>query len=97
MLESAWQLYLPAYSPAILEASKMVKRLGSKPIHARRGQKKKEALERNSKHSKLTPTQKLARLDQHLGFGIGATRERARLEKEMSKKGQENENSSIPR
>lgn len=42
-------------------------------------QKKKEALERNAEHSKLTTAQKLLKLDITFGEGKGASKERAKL------------------
>ena len=41
---------------------------------------KKDAETRNAERAKLSPTQQLVQLDGRLGKGIGATRERARLQ-----------------
>lgn len=43
-------------------------------------QKRLEAQVRQEEYSKLTPKQKLDRLDARLGPGVGAKKERARLE-----------------
>ena len=43
-------------------------------------QKRLEAQVRQEEYDKLTPRQKLDRLNQRLGFGLGAEKERARLE-----------------
>lgn len=42
-----------------------------------------EADTRQDAYDQLTPTEKLARLDTRLGTGVGATRERARLQKQI--------------
>lgn len=44
----------------------------------------KEAEERNSAWSKLSPKEQLTRLDQVLGKGVGATRQRARIQALLS-------------
>jgi len=41
--------------------------------------KREEALDRQAIYSKLTPQQKLADLDDKLGKGLGAVKQRARL------------------
>lgn len=48
-----------------------------------RKEKREEAERRNGATCKLTPAQRLARLDERLGVNTGATRERARLIKLM--------------
>ena len=45
--------------------------------------RQKEAKERQAAYDKLTPEQKIARLDELHGVGRGATKERKRLENEM--------------
>lgn len=42
------------------------------------------AMERQAERDKLTPSQQIARLDRILGVGVGATRERAKLNKIIS-------------
>jgi hypothetical protein len=46
---------------------------------SRKATRHREAEERNAAYAALTPSQKLGRIDQRLGFGKGAKRERARL------------------
>ena len=54
---------------------------GTKPKRKERiKQKREEAQIRQEEYSKLTPKQKLDRLDARLGPGVGAKKERARLE-----------------
>ena len=54
---------------------------GLKPTRKQRlAQKRHEAQVRQEEYSKLTPKQKLERLDARLGPGVGAKKERARLE-----------------
>jgi len=48
-----------------------------------REQRRAEAAERQAARDALTPRQQLARLDAKLGRGVGARRERARLQLEM--------------
>jgi len=48
--------------------------------------KREDAEKRYLKHELLTPKQKLKKLDQRLGVGVGATKERARLAKLINKK-----------
>lgn len=43
--------------------------------------RRSRAITRNADRVKLSPTQRLALLDERLGAGVGATRERARLER----------------
>jgi len=43
--------------------------------------KKKEAEERQSKYDSLSPEQKLSKLDQLFGKGMGAKKEREKLKK----------------
>lgn len=45
--------------------------------------RRKEAKERIEAVKDLTPTQRLARLDERLGPGVGAKKERARLAEKM--------------
>ncbi|MEK6880574.1 MAG: hypothetical protein AABY22_13235 [Nanoarchaeota archaeon] len=45
---------------------------------ARKNQRRTEAKERQSQHNKLTKEQKIAKLDNKLGKGIGAIKERAK-------------------
>lgn len=47
------------------------------------------AKQRQKEHDKLTPEQKLQKLDKNLGKGIGAKRERTRLLNEIEKKKQQ--------
>ena len=42
--------------------------------------KQKEAIERNEAWAQLTPEQQLASLDERLGKGIGAKKQRARIQ-----------------
>ena len=42
--------------------------------------KQKEAIERNEAWAQLTPEQQLADLDRRLGKGIGAKKQRARIQ-----------------
>ena len=42
--------------------------------------KQREAIERNETWAKLTPEQQLADLDRRLGKGIGAKKQRARIQ-----------------
>lgn len=44
-------------------------------------QKKTEAAERQAEYDKLTPEEKIAKLDKKFGNGKGANKERARLSK----------------
>ena len=53
-----------------------------KPKHI----KQKEAVERQKKHDALTPQQKLNKLNQKFGRGIGAHKERAKLKSQLNKK-----------
>ena len=45
--------------------------------------RKKEAKQRQEAYDKLTPKEKIARLDQKLGKGVGATKQRARLKAQL--------------
>lgn len=47
---------------------------------SRKAQRRAEAEARNAEHAKLSPAQKLAKLDRRFGFDLGATKERARLQ-----------------
>ena len=47
--------------------------------------KRAEANERQDLYNSLTPAQRLARLDRHLGNGIGAVKQRTRLNKLITK------------
>lgn len=51
----------------------------------RKEEKKRSALERQEVASKRTPQEQLDRLDQLLGFGLGANKERAKLLKKVSR------------
>lgn len=42
--------------------------------------KREEAQERNERYRRLTPQQKIAALDARLGKGVGAAKQRARLQ-----------------
>ena len=42
--------------------------------------KQREAIERNERWAQLTPEQQLASLDERLGKGIGAKKQRARIQ-----------------
>ena len=42
--------------------------------------KQQEAIERNKRWAQLTPEQQLASLDERLGKGIGAKKQRARIQ-----------------
>jgi len=48
--------------------------------------RKPAADERNELHGKMSPTQQLAQLDQRLGAGVGAKKERARLQAKIQPK-----------
>lgn len=58
------------------------KRFGPKPLK----QKQDEATIRTTARAERTPQQQLAKLDKKLGKGVGAERERAKLQKIISKK-----------
>ncbi len=60
--------------------------MSRKNSHERREQRRTEAQERAEAVSKLSPTARLARLDQALGEGLGAKKERARLTALLEKK-----------
>lgn len=45
----------------------------------RKDRRRKEAEERNARWAALTPAEQLAELDKRFGAGIGATKQRARL------------------
>ncbi len=51
----------------------------------RRDQLRKEGEERNAKWRLLTPTDQLKELDRRLGKGLGATRQRRKLEQEVTR------------
>ena len=46
--------------------------------------KQKEAIERNEAWEQLTPEQQIADLDRRLGNGIGAKKQRARIQNKIS-------------
>jgi len=48
----------------------------------RRDLRRKEAIQRKSLTNQMSPAERIAALDSRLGTGVGAARERARLEKE---------------
>lgn len=50
-----------------------------------KGQRRTEALARNEKWNSLTPEEQLAELDMRLGKGVGALKQRARIEKLLKK------------
>ncbi len=52
-------------------------------------QRRKEAAERQEARNKLSPSEQIALLDQRLGKGLGAKKERARLRKLMDAKPKE--------
>lgn len=54
-------------------------------MRTRNKQRREAALERQEAYSKLTPQQKLKKLDAKLGSGVGAIRERAKLHKLINK------------
>jgi hypothetical protein len=45
--------------------------------------KQQEAIERNARYQTLTTEEKLAYLDERWGAGVGSSRERARLAREL--------------
>lgn len=51
--------------------------------HANKEDKRSEARLRKERSDALTPKQRLAQLDERLGKGVGATKERARLKKQI--------------
>ena len=53
----------------------------SKKRNDRKELRHKEALERQAEYDRLTVEGKLRRIDERLGEGVGATKERARLKK----------------
>ena len=54
-------------------------------MRTRNRKRREEALERQEAYAKLTPHQKLKKLDAKLGPGVGAVRERARLHQLIAK------------
>ena len=54
-------------------------------MRTRNRKRREEALERQEAYAKLTPHQKLKKLDAKLGPGVGAVRERARLQQLITK------------
>ena len=52
--------------------------------HDRKAQRQSEAQARQASYDKLSPKEKLARLDKKLGKGQGAKKQRERLMAEMS-------------
>lgn len=56
----------------------------SKPItKSIRAKRRAEAEKMNAANALLSPTQKIAKLDARLGVGVGATKERARLARQI--------------
>ena len=55
----------------------------SKRGNASKEARQNEALERMGKYAKLSPKDKIAKLDRELGKGVGATKQRATLKAEM--------------
>jgi len=51
-----------------------------------REERRKEAEARQAERDQLTPEKQLARLDERLGVGVGAAKERARLQKLIDEK-----------
>jgi hypothetical protein len=51
----------------------------NKVLRAEQQQRREEAAVRAAEHAQLTPQQKLAKLDQRLGMGVGALKERSRI------------------
>lgn len=49
-------------------------------------QKQNEAIKRHKEYNSLSVEQKIARLDDRLGIGVGAKKERAKLNKQLLKK-----------
>jgi hypothetical protein len=47
--------------------------------------KREEATKRNDYYASLTPERRLANLDHRLGRGLGASRQRARLARELGR------------
>lgn len=50
---------------------------------ARKAERRASAAVRQAEHAQLTPAQKLVKLDERLGKGAGAQRERVRLQKQL--------------
>ena len=48
------------------------------------GQKIEEAKKRQEEYDKLTPQEKIAKLDERFGKGVGATKQRAKLMKQIN-------------
>ncbi len=51
----------------------------------RKEQRQEEAQERQATYDKLSPEQKTAKLDQKFGKGLGAKKQRAKLQKSIEK------------
>jgi hypothetical protein len=49
----------------------------------RKEERRASAAERQAAHAQLSPEQKLASLDQRLGAGVGAVKERARILRQL--------------
>lgn len=58
-----------------------------KSSNDRKEKRRKEAKVRAEQRSLLTPQQQLERLDKRLGAGVGAKKERERLNKQLAAKG----------
>lgn len=59
----------------------------NKTLRAEAARRRAEAQVRSAEYTQLTPQQRLERLDQRLGKGVGATRERTRLAKMIAEGG----------
>ena len=52
-------------------------------------QKREDAIKRNELWNKLTPQQKIQQLDQKFGIGIGAKKQRTKLQKQIEEQKEE--------